>query len=159
MRERDISPYDIVNSNCKYDESGELKTLSYQLKSSWSYFHLNCQGLVAHWDNLYSLIRNMHTETFAFDFTGLSETYRTSSHSLDLPGYHTLISRNREGTHANRGGVGLFIKDSITYTIREDLFVFIPHIFESLFIEVVNKHQRNKLLELFTGRILHQSQI
>ena len=29
----------------------------------------------------------------------------------------------------------MFIKDHINYTLREDLSVFIPHVFESLFIE------------------------
>ena len=29
----------------------------------------------------------------------------------------------------------MFIKDHIHYTLREDLSVFIPHVFESLFIE------------------------
>ena len=33
------------------------------------------------------------------------------------------------------GGVGLFIKDGIDYKIRNDLSVFIPHVYESLFIE------------------------
>ena len=41
---------------------------------------------------------------------------------------------------------GLFIKDSITYTTREDLSVFIPHLFESLFIEVANKHHKNTII-------------
>ena len=38
----DILPYHIVSVNGKYHESGELKTLSDQLKSS---FDINCQGL------------------------------------------------------------------------------------------------------------------
>ena len=64
----DISPQDIVNANYKYYEAGELKTLSDELKSSRSYFHINCEGLVVHWDTFYLLIRDMDTETFAFDY-------------------------------------------------------------------------------------------
>jgi len=36
----------------------------------------------------------------------------------------------------NRGGVAIFIKDNIQFQICEDIILFIPHIFESLFIEI-----------------------
>jgi hypothetical protein len=143
---RETSPYDIADIDCKYFEPSEFKTLCDQLNASLSYFHINCQGLAAHWDNFNSLLCDIHTKEFSFDFIGLSEIYRTDSYNLELPGYHALISRNREGTSVNRGGVGLYIKDSVTYTLREDLSVFIPHVFESLFIEVTNKHHKNQIV-------------
>ena len=62
-----------VNNNFKYYELSEHKTLSEQLQSSWSYFHTNCPGIVAYWANFNSLIRNIYTETFAFDFIELGE--------------------------------------------------------------------------------------
>lgn len=37
-----------------------------------------------------------------------------------------------------RGGVGLFIKEGIDFQIRDDLSVFIPHVYESLFIEITS---------------------
>jgi hypothetical protein len=143
---RETSPYDIADIDCKYFEPSEFKTLCDQLNASLSYFHINCQGLAAHWDNFNALLCDIHTKEFSFDFIGLSEIYRTDSYNLELPGYHALISRNREGTSVNRGGVGLYIKDSVTYTLREDLSVFIPHVFESLFIEVTNKHHKNQIV-------------
>ena len=88
-----------------------------------------CQGLVAHWDKFHSLICEIHTKTFSFHFIGLSEINRTDSQNLDLPGYHNLISKNREDTSVNRRGVGVYIKDCISYTLRKDLCVFIPHTF------------------------------
>ena len=63
----------------------------------------------------------------------------TDSQNLDIPGYHKLINKNRKGTSVNPGGVGVYIKDSISYTLRKDLSVFIPHIFELLFTEVNKK--------------------
>ena len=41
-------------------------------------------------------------------------------------------------------GVGLFIKNEINYRIRDDLSVFIPHVFESLFIEIGLKSDRKR---------------
>jgi hypothetical protein len=45
-----------------------------------------------------------------------------------------------------RGGVGLFIKDNVNYKIREDISVFTPHIFESLFIEIICSTGKNKVI-------------
>ena len=55
-----------------------------------------------------------------------------------------MISRTRE--NSSRGGVGLYINEKIQYTIREDISVFIPHIFESIFIEVKTKHEKNQII-------------
>jgi hypothetical protein len=57
-----------------------------------------------------------------------------------LPGYHNIITRCRN--EDGRGGVGLFIKDSINFKVREDLSVFIPHVYESLFVEVENESHK-----------------
>ena len=63
---------------------------------------------------------------------------------LNLPGYHKLIARCREDSPT--GGVGLFIRNEINYIIREDISVFIPHVFESIFIEIINKSKKNTIL-------------
>ena len=55
----------------------------------------------------------------------------TGDMRLKLPGYHNLLSSCRDDSP--RGGVGIFIKDHINYKIRDDISVFITHIFESIF--------------------------
>ena len=65
-----------------------------------------------------------------------SATVRTS-----LSGYHELISRCRDD--GIRGGVGLYLKSMIHFNIREDISVFIPHVCESLFVEIINNNGRN----------------
>ena len=42
---------------------------------------------------------------------------------MTMEGYHSPLFRIR--TNCNRGGVGLFIKESYSYTVRDDLSVFI----------------------------------
>ena len=108
------------------------------------FFHWNCQGIGAHWDNFKSLLCEIHGDTFSFDYIGISETFRTDIHNLNLPGYHDIISRTRENN--SRGGVGLYINENIQFTIREDISVFIPHIFESIFIEVKTKHEKKQIV-------------
>jgi len=50
---------------------------------------------------------------------------------LKLAGYHNLLSSCRDDSP--RGGVGIFVKDNINYKIRDDISVFIPHVFLNLF--------------------------
>ena len=71
----------------------------------------------------------------SFDVVGMSEVYRCERDPrLALPGYDNLITRCRDDD--GRGGVGLFIKISINCIVRHDLSVCIPHVFESLFVEI-----------------------
>ena len=142
--DEEISPYTICPTNCSYYEPNEFQSISSDYCDGISFFHLNCQGIGAHWENFKSLICDLHGNRFAFDFIGVSETFKTAQHNLDLPGYHPFISRTRE--NCNRGGVGLYINDTIQFTVREDLSVFIPHIFESIFIEVKIKHEKNLIV-------------
>ena len=91
------------------------------------------------------LLCDLHNDTFAFDLIGISEVYRCEFDSrLTLPGYHDLITRCRDD--GSRGGVGLFIKDNINFKIRDDISVFIPHVFESLFIEMKTKSRKNTIV-------------
>ena len=76
---------------------------------------------------------------------GVSEVYRSENDSrLSLLGYHDLLTRCRED--GTRGGVGLFMKDNINYRVRDDLSVFMPHVFESLFIELVHKANKHTIV-------------
>ena len=43
-------------------------------------------------------------------------------------------------------GEGLFIKDSIQFHIREDLSVFIPHVFESVFVAINTNSNKKSII-------------
>jgi hypothetical protein len=132
------SPFQFGNGSCAYYEANEFQTQTTDMKDPFSFFHLNCRGLSANWESFRNLICTLHGDSFSFDLIGISEIYRCSHDTrLSLPGYHKLISRCRED--GPRGGVGLFIKETLNYIIREDISVFIPHIFESVFIEIGKK--------------------
>ena len=65
-----------------------------------------------------------------------------SKGECQLDGYHPLELKTPSDLNSSRGGVGLYVKDSLSYEVREDLSVFIPHVFEAVFIEIniKNKH-------------------
>ena len=82
----------------------------------------------------------MHSVIFSFDYIGISEVFRCDlDQRIQLPGYHKIITRCRDTSDWHRGGVALFIKDTSSYKIRNDLSVFITHVYESLFVEVTPK--------------------
>lgn len=138
----DDSPFTNNPNKCEYYEPTNFeKKLDESAinggNHSRSYFHLNCRGLSANWEQFRDLICDLHSDNFSFDFIGISEVFRCDrDQRISLPGYHTIITRVRELHDDYRGGVALFIKDSLDFKIRDDLSVFIPHVFESLFIEV-----------------------
>jgi len=51
-----------------------------------------------------------------------------------------------------RGGVGLFIK------VHHDLSVFIPHVYESLYIEIILTSVKNGIVELSIVQTSHPEQ-
>ena len=92
----------------------------------------------------------MHVNSFSFDIIGISEIYKTHNDPrISLEGYHNIISKCRDD--GPRGGVGMFIKSTLNYKIREDISVFIPHICETLFIEMINDSVRNIVVGVIYG--------
>ena len=107
-----------------------------------SCLHLNCRGLVHNWSHFEDLLCSID---YQFDFIGISECFKLRDDPrIKLDGYHDVISRCREGS--SRGGVAMFINDRYDYEIRNDLSVFIPHVFESLFIEVSLPGSKNQII-------------
>lgn len=131
----------LFQSECKYYSTNDFKDLSntndWSDSSVISSFALNCRSLTYHWNEVYSLIANLSSETFSFDCIGLCEIFNLkSTMPYKLEGYHKMESHTRDGNDDGRGGVGLFIKEEISYNPRDDISVFIPHIIETLFVEL-----------------------
>ena len=134
------SPFQYGTGSCEYYEPVQFRNqLGDKLLNSTHYFHINCRGLSS------NLLCDLHSDNCSFDMIGVSEVYRCENDSrLSLPGYHDLLTRCRED--GARGGVGLFVKDNINYIVRDNLSVFIPHVFESLFIELVSKANKHAIV-------------
>ena len=139
------SPFQYSSDICDYYEPEQFHKLTKQFHESQNYFHLNCHGLSSNWTSFHELLCGMHGDAFSFDLIGISEAFRCDLDSrLSLPGFHELITRCRDD--GSRGAVGLFIKDDINLKIRKDLSVFIPHVFESIFIEIDSKSEKSKIV-------------
>ncbi len=133
------SPFDIITNTCKYYELNELKQQLKHNQNCISMCSLNCQGLRSHWDAFCKLM--ISDNTGLFDIIGITELFGMSVGECALNGYHPLEYRTRNDTDRSRGGVGIYVKNNLSYKIRHDLSIFIPHICESLFIEVQCKNK------------------
>jgi len=140
------SPLTQIHEHCEYYEPKEFNIKCDGFQSSTSYFHINTCSLSKKWDPFRELICELQSEKFSFDFIGVSEVFATCNKDsrIHLPGFHDIITRTR--SDGVRGGVGLFINENINFKIREDLSIFMPHVFESIFVEIIANSGSNSIV-------------
>jgi len=135
------SPFQYSHIRCNYFERKEFSDVHQRMHNSLSYFHLNCRGLLSNWDSFYDVMCQLNNDSFSFDCIGTSENYQTLGDTrLSLNGYHDIIARCRDD--GSRGSVGLFLKNNINFKIRDNISVFMPHVFESLFAEIISQSEK-----------------
>jgi len=133
-----------ITNNCMYYTPDSLnniytRDLLNNTQNNFSLLSLNCQSLKTHWDAFSSMLHQAGTSGFLPDVIGLTEVFKIPSHlCFDINGYKPLITKTRPDVHDNRGGVGMYIKEGITSDSRPDLSIFIPHVIETMFVEVIN---------------------
>ena len=122
---------------CKYYTPDELiKTIGLENKQL-SMFCINCRSINANWEALNELIYNMSNERFHFDIIGLTEIFKLNDgFNYSITGYHDILSNTRHDSDDGHGGVGIYINENMSFLKRDDLTIFIPHVIESLFVEV-----------------------
>ena len=146
----DTSPYELSNTSCKYYEPCNVK--SALSGNDLSMFGLNCQGLRAHWDSFYNLICDMSGNSHHFDIIAITELYGMTKGDCIIPGYHPLEFKVRNDSNNSRGGIGIYIKNVHKYKVRNDLSIFIPNIFESMFIEITFGKKQTIIGNIYPGR-------
>ena len=125
------SPFSFNTSECKYVTSVEFSKYVKPENVSLSMFCVNCCSLEAHRDTLQELLLNISSKGLTFDFIGLTEVFKIQDVlHYNINGYHNLLFNTRLDTDDGHGGVGLYISETFTYSMREDLSIFIPHVFE-----------------------------
>ena len=81
---------------------------------------LNVQGLIAKKDRLSSFIFSLNENYKAPDIISLQETWLgVNKEPPLLPNYHPLVHSFR--ANAKGGGVGIYIRDNLSYDMNQDL--------------------------------------
>ena len=136
------SPFELCNNTCLYYEPCGVNEAFSRPNDDLSIFCLNCQGIRAHWDSFYNLVQEMGKDSRSFDVIGVTEIFGMSQGECALPGYHPLEFSVRNNSNNSKGGIGIYVKASHKYKLRSDLSIFIPHVFESKFIELTFDNKR-----------------
>jgi len=127
------SPFELGSNTCGYFEPSDIKNIA---SGNLTLFCLNVQGLRAHWDNFYNLLSEMNGDSQHIGIIGITELFSMNAGECDLPGYHPLEFVTRNDSNTSKGGVAMYISNQYQYKHRTDLSVFIPNVFESLFVEL-----------------------
>ncbi len=128
------NPLNLSNIESQYQE---IKQLSSIIKPEYTTIHLNIQSLPAKFEKMKLLLSEISKQKMCIDFILLCETFLTDNicHLYNIPGYN-LLCNNRQNL---RGGVAIYINSKHNFKRREDLEIFVPGQFESLFIEIQSK--------------------
>ena len=138
---------EVSTSNCTYFLPEELKSvlMSYNSRAcnldKLSIMHINCAGLLSKLDSIIELNNMLNNP---FHAIAVSETWLTNldEDQAIIPEYE-FISKPRE--HKSRGGVGIFIKCNLPYTVRKDITSTNVD-FEICAIEIENKFSKNIII-------------
>ena len=103
----------------------------------FSLYSHNIRSLSGHFNDMREVLCNILPATFSV--IALQEVWSISK-MYNLTGYSNLVYKTRDmNTEPNPncgGGVGFFIHNSLKYEILEEESVFLPGVYESLWIKV-----------------------
>ena len=130
-----------VLNSCSYYAPHEVITNNDSLGiDSLSTLGLNIRGLNSGFTDLKLLLLDDNLPRY--DIIGLTEIHTIQDDfDYSLEGYHKLEKHTRPVGDDGWGGVGIYLNSSIPFKKRPDLSVFIPHIIETVFIEIKCMHK------------------
>ena len=138
----EFSPF---QEDCKYYSPDQFALLN--TNNAISAFCINCQSLTSHWDGLCDILYRMNSAKNKLDIIGLTEVFKIHDNiNYNISGYHQIVFKTRTDITRGRGGVALYINNKFQFSIRQDLSIFIPHVYESLFVEIAPTNQYSKSL-------------
>ena len=114
----------------------------------YSILHLNIRSIPDKFTKLELLLTDLQADDITFDIILLCETFLSEKNKdmYKLPGYR-YVGKQRQ--HHKCGGVGIFVKKSLSFKPRDDLSVFIECEFESVFIEIFNGKEHTIVGEVY----------
>jgi hypothetical protein len=147
--ENDINLYSNINHNCEYYDLEEFQSKVSNFSKQLSFMSFNIRSLPNKFNEFKDFLDDVNMDKFKFSIIGLQEIWSVPLNTnFSIPGYSKLEFKVREsqGRSCNNtgGGVGLFIDEKYEYQVLEEFSLFIPHVFESIFIKV--KSEKDKFI-------------
>ena len=146
--DEDKEIYDHDLHTCEYYEMSDLKNKFSKNVDSFSSYSHNIRSLNGHWDDILDIIDS--AKPIKFSILAFQEVWSVAKNYV-IPGYSKFEynTRDKNGPHNPNcgGGVGMFIDNKYkNYEILSDASVFIPHVYESIWIKIKIKNGPDKII-------------
>ena len=139
----------ICDVDSKYCEMEDMQYISPKnIKPKLTALHINMHSLPAKFDQLNLLLYKLKQANTYIHCILLCETFLNDNNSslFPIPGYN-FICKNRQ--NSTRGGIAIYIREEISYTVRGYLAVHIESEFESLIIEINIQRKKNIIGDIY----------
>jgi hypothetical protein len=110
--------------------------------------HINIHSIPDKIDKLKDMLFQFQDIQIEFDFILLCETFLSDniSHLYHIPGYKMVCNNRKKIT---KGGVAIYIKNHISFKVRDDISMFYEGEFETIFIETTASNHRAVVGEIY----------
>ena len=138
------STYELNSLDCNYWDSPNISKFLVDNNNNNSnsnlLIHFNIQCLAAKFDNLQTFLDSFNlnnSDRCIPAFIALSETWLNdlNAPTFKINNYHPPLTKNRND-RTSRGGVAIYVREDINFVPRPEFSIFIPFVFESVFITV-----------------------
>ena len=134
--------------SCRYYEMPEFKSNFSKDKNGFSIYSHNVRSINGHWNDLLDTINS--AQPIKFSVLVFQEIWSVQR-IYEVPGYGKFeyITRDKDGKPNPNcgGGIGIFIDEKYKdYEILTDESVFIPHVYESMWVKIKMKNGPDKII-------------
>ena len=136
------------NFSCEYYEMEDMKNNFSNTNNGFSAYSHNIRSINGHWEDVLDLIDSAHP--IKFSVIALQEIWSVQK-VYEIPGYGKFeySTRDKNGPINPNcgGGVGIFVDERYKdYEVLKEESVFIPHVYESIWIKIKIKNGPDKII-------------
>ena len=141
-------PYEFNdNFKCSSVDENHFATLDKKIPSLF-FVSINVQGLISKFEKLSSFLFSLSDKFKLPDVVCIQETWlKNDIEAPILPNYHPFIHNCRANSRG--GGVGFYVRESLSYTTNSAYSTFVERIYESISIDILFQNKRTTLINLY----------
>ena len=134
--------------SCEYYEMEDMKNNFSKTNNAFSTYSHNIRSINGHWEDVLDIINS--AQPIKFSVIALQEIWSVQK-VYEIPGYGKFeySTRDKNGPINPNcgGGVGIFVDERYKdYKILKEESVFIPHVYESIWIKIKIKNGPDKII-------------
>ena len=134
-----------LNHSCSYFENHEFVNFIGKREEKFSVYSQNIRSINNKIDDIQELLSEIETEKFSFSILLFQEIWAANNaQTTRLENYQDIILQTREGKRG--GGLGIYLKQNLSYEIIDELSYILEGEFETQFIKVFFGKNKFKII-------------